>query len=63
MGGTSDYEPDIDKLQDPPPMMHSVLNYTNFDKKSNLIVNPKQVNSDQIEDYQSISVSVSMNEY
>lgn len=65
MGGTSDYEPDVDKLQDPPPMIHSVLKYTNFDKKSNLIATHEHLDSNQhnIEDYQGISVSVSINEF
>lgn len=88
MGGTSTYEPDVDKLQDPPPMMHSILNYIHSDKSSfitqnnnnnhnntdidELVVSNKPTNisclsrsnsQQKLGDYQSISVSVSFNEF
>lgn len=67
MGGTSRYEPDIENIEDPPPVIHSVLYKTKklTDSSRHTGKSPPLCTSStlpKIGDYRSVSVSIDMNE-
>jgi hypothetical protein len=75
MGGTSTYEPDIENIEEPPPMIHSVLYKTKkLTRRNDNALSPRTLSSSssssswtlpsslpKIGDYRSVSVSIDMN--